>query len=397
MEISHSEPCLTLERNGTHYTLLGTAHISSASVAKVEELINSGHFDAVAVELCASRHQAMMDPDSLARMDLFAVIREQRAAMVAAHLALSAYQQRLAEQCGIEPGAEQRIALRLANEHGLGVLLIDRDIGVTLKRTAHNLNWWKRWTLFSGLVVSLLSREQVTAEEIEQLKQGDVLETTFAEFAEDRADLFEPLIAERDQYMAAQLLQKSTDYQRVLVVIGAGHLQGLAAHLTKADPAMAAATLTQLETIPPRSSLWKLVPWLVVAVILSAFGYGFTQSPELGWDLVLNWVVINGGLSALGALLATAHPLTIVGAFVAAPLTSLNPTIGAGMVTAGLELMLRRPSVGDFRQLRDQITQLSGWWRNRVSRILLVFIFSSLGSMIGTYVAGFHIISRIFG
>ena len=391
---------MSVRADGAELMLLGTAHVSRSSAEKVRELLESddGDFDAVAVELCPSRYNAMMQPDSLSRMDLFAVIREKRVYMVAASLALSAYQQRLADQFGIEPGAEQRMAIRLAEARGLPVLLIDREVGVTLRRAAQNLGWWKRLNLFSGLLAGMLSREQVTEDEIERLKQGDVLETTFAEFAEDRRDLYLPLIEERDRYMAARLVQELREhgYRNLLAVVGAGHLKGLSEQLSQppADPQQA---LAELDDVPPRARAWRYLPWAIVAVILGLFAYGFTRSPELGWNLVLDWVLINGGLSALGTVIAGAHPLTVLGAFCAAPLTSLNPTIGAGMVAGAIELSLRRPSVGDFSSLREDVTSVRGWWRNRVSRVLLVFIFSTIGSAAGTYVAGFRIVGRLVG
>lgn len=399
------EPVREVYLHGAEIQLLGTAHVSRASEAQVRKLLagaGSGvGFDAVAVELCPSRFESLTDPDRLNRMDLFAVVREQRVYVVSASLALAAYQQRLADQFGIEPGAEQRAAIQLAHERGLPVLLVDRDIGVTLRRAAANLGWWKRLNLFSGLLAGMLSRESVSEEEIERLKQGDVLETTFAEFAADRADLFEPLIAERDRYMAARLRQElaAGGHQRVLAVLGAGHLAGVAEQLTApgalaADPA---ETIAALDRVPPPSRFWRVFPWVVVAAILGVFAYGFTRSQELGWNLIWDWVLINGGLSALGAAVAAAHPLTVLVAFCAAPLTSLNPTIGAGMVTGAAELMLRRPSVGDFGALRDDVTTLRGWWRNRVSRVLLVFILASLGSAVGTYIAGFRIVGRVMG
>ncbi len=404
-QMAPPEPAQTVLVNGAEVYLLGTAHVSRASVARVQALLAPGadgkpDFDGVAVELCPSRFESLMDPDRLHRMDLFAVIREQRVYVVAASLALAAYQQRLADQFGIEPGAEQRAAIQLAHERELPVLLVDRDIGVTLRRAAANLGWWKRLNLFSGLLVGMLSRDEVSEEEIERLKQGDVLETTFAEFAEDRRDLFVPLITERDQYMAARLRQEIAggSHRRVLAVLGAGHLAGVAAALREAatapdnDPA---GTIAALSHVPPPSLLWRVFPWLLVALILGVFVYGFTRSPELGWNLVWDWVLINGGLAALGAAIAAAHPLTVLVSFCAAPLTSLNPTIGAGMVAGAAELMLRRPSVGDFAGLREDVTTVRGWWRNRVSHILTVFILASLGSAIGTYVAGFRIVGRL--
>ncbi len=392
------EPTEELNIKGSKLTLLGTAHVSKTSADMVEQLIESNDYDAIAVELCPSRYNAILSPDSLAKMNLMDVIRSGKASMVIANLAMGAYQQRLAEQFGIEPGAEQRKAIEMAQAHHLPVLLIDREIGTTLKRTASNLPWWKRWTLFTGLLLSLISREEVEEEEIEKLKEGDMLETTFAEFAHDREDLYIPLIDERDSYMAARLTQEIEDkgHEDILAVIGAGHLKGIADKLRQgvSDPAR---RIAELDTIPEPSRWPKIIPWIIVALVFIGFGIGFYRSPELGLQLVWSWVMINGSLSAVGAALAGAHPLTVVTAFVAAPITSLNPTIGAGMVTAAAELWLRKPTVKDFEQLRHDTTHWSGWWKNRVSRTLLVFLFSTLGSAAGTYIAGFRIAGKLTG
>ena len=390
------EPRIDVHLGESRLTLLGTAHVSRASADAVAELLASDAYDAVAVELCPSRYNALIDPDALARMDLFSVIRQGRAYMVVASLALAAYQQRLADQFGIEPGAEQRAAIRLARERHLPVLLVDREIGVTLRRVSAGLPWWKRTGLFSGLLATMLSREQVSEQEIERLKEGDVLETTFAEFAEDRAELYRPLIDERDRYMAARLREEIArdGHANLLVVLGAGHLKGVARYLGE-DDRDPAAEIAELDRLPAPRRWPKVLPWVVVGLILAGFGYGFCQSHDLGWGLVLDWVLINGTLCALGAAIAAAHPLTVVTAFLAAPLTSLNPTIGAGMVTGAVELALRKPQVGDFGRLRRDTAELTGWWRNRVSRTLLVFLLSTLGSAIGTYVAGFRIAGRL--
>ncbi|WP_456418052.1 TraB/GumN family protein [Thiolapillus sp.] len=399
MPDTHSqEPIEELNIEGSKLTLLGTAHVSRTSAEMVEQLIESNAYDAVAVELCPSRYNAILSPDSLAKMNLMEVFRSGKASMVIANLAMGAYQQRIAEHFGIEPGAEQRKAIELAQKHHLPVLLIDREIGVTLKRTAGNLPWWKRWTLFTGLLLSLISREEVEEEEIEKLKEGDMLETTFAEFAHDREDLYIPLIDERDTYMAARLTQeiKEKGHEDILAVVGAGHLKGISNKLRQgiADPA---ACVEELDRLPEPSRWPKIVPWIIVALVFLGFGIGFSRSPELGWQLVWSWVLINGSLSAAGAALAGAHPLTVITAFIAAPITSLNPTIGAGMVTAAAELWLRKPTVKDFERLRHDTTHWTGWWKNRVSRTLLVFLFSTIGSAAGTYIAGFRIAGKLTG
>lgn len=396
---TETEPIKTFEIDGHKITVLGTAHISQASADKVKELIATGEFDAVAIELCPSRHRAIVNPDLLTKMDLFQVIKKGQASMVAASLALGAFQQRMAERMGIEPGAEMRTAIKDATEAKLPVLLIDREIGITLKRIYHKVPWWRRMELYSGLLASIISRESVSAEEIEKLKEGDVLESAFSQFAENEKHLFIPLISERDEYMSACLLKEITEnnYQHILAVVGAGHLKGIEQILQARSISDPDETLKKLDTIPDPTNWFKYLPWIIVAVILLGFTIGFNRSPEIGIAMVIDWVLINGGLSALGALIALAHPLTILTAFIAAPITSLNPMIGAGMVAAAVETLLRKPQVGDFSRLRSDTTRLRGWWRNQVTRILLIFMLSSLGSAIGTYVAGFRIFERISG
>jgi len=194
--------------------------------------------------------------------------------------------------------------------------------------------------------------------------------------------------------MAARLRQENTanEGKRILVVVGAGHLEGLAKYLAS-DQQDPQNEVEELSHLPPPTRWLKLIPWLIAVAVLTGFWIGFSRSPELGWELVTLWVVINGGLAALGALIARAHPLTILSAMVAAPLTSLNPAVAAGMVTGLVESALRKPKVSDLEKLRDDVTSLKGWFKNPATRILLVFFFSNLGSAIGTWVAGF----RIFG
>ncbi|MDQ2070633.1 TraB/GumN family protein [Natronospira bacteriovora] len=392
-----SGPQRVVEREGVRYTLLGTAHVSRASAEEAAAMAGEARFDAVALELCETRHRAMRDPAALADMDLFQVFREGKGGMVAANLMLGAYQRRLSEQLGTEPGAEMREAEDAARERDARVWLIDREVGITLKRVYRAHRWWERLPLLAGLFASLLSREKVSEEDIEQLKQGDVIESSFRELAEHSGILHEKLVAERDHYMAQRLLAEveaaGHKPREVLVVVGAGHLEGLARTLetTRRDAQAEAA----LSAMPPKARWPRLIPWAVAAIIISGFVMGFMRSPELGLRMAADWVLINGGLSALGAAAALAHPLTIVGAMLAAPLTSLNPTIGAGFVAAALELTFRKPRVADFQALRDSVTHWSGWWRNRVARTVLVFLFVTLGSAAGTYLGGFRVFEHL--
>jgi pheromone shutdown-related protein TraB len=388
------QPTRQITRDGVEFTLLGTAHVSRASADAVKELAGSGEFDAIAVELCQARYDALTAERNWTDLDLYRVIREGKAGLVMANLALSAYQRRIAEQFGIEPGAEMRAATVAAKERNLPLQLVDRDLATTLRRSYASVPWYKRFYLMAGMALGMVSSEDIDEEAIEKLKEGDILESTFTEFAEQSPELFEALIAERDRYMAARLRQENADSsgQKVLVVIGAGHLEGLAKHLEEGSE-NPESERQKLEAMPPKSKWPRVIPWAIMVLVLSGFLIGFSRSPELGWQLVFFWVAINGGLAALGAMIARGHPLTVLSAVIAAPLTSLNPAIAAGMVTGLVESWVRKPRVSDLENLRFDITTLKGWFRNPATRILLVFFLSNLGSAIGTWVAGF----KIFG
>jgi len=390
----HDQPIRRVSRDDVHYTLLGTAHVSRTSAEAVKDMASSGDFDTIAVELCEARYDALTAERKWTDLDLYKIVREGKAGLVMANLALSAYQRRIADQFGIEPGAEMRAATIAAQEHDMPLQLVDRDLATTLRRSYASVPWYKRLYLMAGLGIGMVSSDEIDEEAIEKLKEGDILESTFTEFAEQSPELYEALITERDRYMAARLREdnENASGSEVLVVIGAGHMEGLAAHLEGNDAAPATER-KELEAMPPRARWPRIIPWAIMVLVLTGFLIGFSRSPELGWQLVFIWVAINGGLAALGALIARAHPLTVLSAVVAAPLTSLNPTIAAGMVTGLVESWLRKPRVSDLENLRFDITTLKGWFRNPATRILLVFFLSNLGSAIGTWVAGF----KIFG
>ena len=391
-----AEPHVDVTVGTTTVRLLGTAHVSRASAEAVANELASGTYDEVAIELCSNRYQGMVEPDALARMDLFEVIRSGKVPMMTAMLAMAAFQQRIAEQFGIEPGAEMRAAIEGACARDLKLHLIDRDVGTTLRRIYRNVPWYKRIYLFSGLFASIIVDEEIPESEIEALKAGDLLESTFAQFADDAHQIYEPLIDERDQYMAARLQDVAEQGAgRVLAVMGAGHLKGVRRYL-ELGFADRAARLRELETVPPPARWVKFVPTLLVLVFVAGFVVGFWRSPQLGWSLVLQWIVITGRLAALGTLAAGGHVLTIISAALGAPLTTLHPAIGIGMVTAPVEAWIRKPTVADFKRLRQDTSSLAGWRHNRVARTFLVFFLSSIGAASGTYIAGFRIIRQVF-
>ncbi|MEQ4576509.1 MAG: TraB/GumN family protein [Gammaproteobacteria bacterium] len=391
------QPYRIVERDGVRYTLLGTAHVSLTSVAAVQEAIGSGRYDAVAVELDAQRLQAISDPDALAKLDLVQVIRKGRVALFAANLALAAYQRRLAKQLGIEPGAELKAAVTMARERGLPVHLIDREVGLTFKRASARLGFFGKLKLAMGLLAGLFAADEVGEEEIEKLKQGDMLEASFGDFASESPELYETIIAERDRYMAARLREEATSARReVLVVVGAGHLAGLARHL-ESDQEAPGPLRTSLEEVQNK----KRIPWItlgILAVIVAGIVVGFWRGGmAMGADLLLQWALYTGGLAALGALLAGSHPLSVATAAVVAPFKPFRLSVPTGAFAALVEVHMRKPAYPDFLTLRDDAQTLRGWYRNRVSRVVLTFLLTNLGSALGVWLAGLQIFHKLQG
>ncbi len=391
------QPLRRVTREGTEFVLLGTAHVSKVSADAVREILATETFDAVAVELCPHRADAVRNPEAIRDMDLFRVMKEGRAGAVAVGLALGAYQRRLATQFGIEPGAEMKTAMEGASARGLPCWLVDRDVGVTLRRTRAAIGWWERTKLSTGLVASLIDDSSIEESEIEKLKEGDILESAFTEFARRSPPLFEALISERDRYMAARLREEATPNKprRVLVVVGAGHLEGLARHLAE-ETRPPAEVIAPVVKEPPPSNVGKYITIAILVGVLAGFAWAFFKGGHaLGLNAVLGWIGITGVTGAIGAIVAGGHPLSILSAFVASPLTPLHPALSSGMVSGAVELWARKPRVGDFQALRDDLSHIGGWWRNRVSRVFLVFFLTNLGTMIGVWTAGVWIAVKL--
>ena len=394
----HDQPIARVERDDVEYVLLGTAHVSRASVEAVNALIEREPFDAIAIELCESRARGMRDPEAFSKMDLFQVIRTGKAGMVFASLALSSFQQRIAEQYGIEPGAEMKAAMTAADARGLPLWLVDREIGITLNHAYRGVRFRDRMGIIGSLIASVLSREDIDEAEIEKLKQGDILEGAFGEFARESKPLYEALIGERDTFMAARLREESTQHpaaKRVLVVIGAGHLAGIERELgAQQEPPR--AIIEPLAAKLPAPKWPKYFAVCVMLAIFAAIGYLFWRNATMGWHALRDWVIYTAALSAIGAAIAGGHPLSILTAGVMGPLKPLRPPgLSSGVFSGMVEAWLRKPRVADFQSLRYDLLHVSGWWRNRVARTLLVFMLSNLGTIAGEYLAGIRIFSRL--
>ncbi len=380
METDDNNMIHRLEYGDKEVILVGTAHVSRQSVDLVRRVIEEQRPDTVCVELCQSRYQAMRRQDNWQNTDIVKVIREKKTYVLLSNLILAAFQRRIAAKLDIKPGQEMLQAIESAEAVGAGIHLADRDIRTTLSRTLRSLSLWQKTKLFFQLLLSISEADDIEAEQIEKLKQEDVLNAVLSEIGQDLPSVRKTLIDERDLYMTEKI--RSAPGRKIVAVVGAGHLQGILRHWH--EPIDTAP----LETIPPKNPWTGVAKWIIPLCILGLLVYGFAAGgTEAGQNMLVWWVAANGILAGIGALAALAHPLTILSSVLAAPLTSLNPMIAAGWVSGLVEAFSRKPQVRDFETLHYDIQSFRGFWKNKVTRILLVVVFTNLGSSLGTFVA----------
>ncbi|GAB4338424.1 MAG: TraB/GumN family protein [Desulfobulbaceae bacterium] len=371
--------------------LIGTAHISRESTELVERVIEQERPDTVCIELDEKRYDALSRKQQWEALDLKQIIRNRQLATLMVNLILASYQKKLGGKLGVMPGEELLTAARAAERLGIRKELCDRDVRTTLRRAWHATPFWKKWYLLATLITSLFDRTELDEEQLAELRKKDVLSELMREIGEIMPEAKQALIDERDIYMAERI--KAAEGRNIVAVVGAGHMQGIIEAITRDNRAQ----LNEIEKIPPVSPAWKVIGWSIpILIILSIVLIGVQKGAGAAGANIGYWILANGIPSAMGALLAWAHPATVASAFAAAPITSLTPVIGAGYVTAFVQVMTRPPVVREFENVGADIGTISGWWKNRLLRIFLVFILSGLGSSIGTWVGGYRIFTNLF-
>ena len=369
-----------LDYNGKDIILLGTAHVSKESVRQVKEVIEAEKPDTVCVELCESRYMSIRQKDKWQNTDIVKVIKDKKSFLLLSNLLLVSFQKRIAQKFDIVPGEEMIKAIETAEAVGANIHLADRDIRVTLSKTWRIMGLWDKIKLMFQLILSIGEIDDIDEEDIEKMKQEDVLQTLLSDVGKSLPVIKDILIDERDQYLTHKIRTAPGD--KIVAVIGAGHVPGIqSCWNTEID-------LKALEQIPPKTKTSNILKWMIPLLILALFVLGFFHGgANTGMDMIVWWVLANGILAGLGAIIALAHPLTILSSVLAAPLTSLNPMIAAGWVSGLVEAFSRKPKVKDFERLPEDIVSIRGFWKNKITRILLVVVFTNIGSSLGTFVA----------
>ena len=380
---------LTVE--GKTMILVGTVHVSRESAELVRAVIEETRPDAVCVELDARRYEALSQQQNWEAFNLKDVIRKKQLSTLLANVLLASYQKRLGDQLGVLPGTEMLEAVTVAARLNIPIVLCDRDVRVTMRRAWRSTPFLKKSLLASSLVLSVFDTTPVTNETLQDLKKQDVLSEMIRELGETVPTLKTVLIDERDRYLAEKTLQ--AEGKTVVSVVGAGHVEGMKAILRRERH----DNLEALDVIPPVSPVWKWVGWCIPVIIIGSIVLiGYQKGAAAAGDNAVFWIVANGVPSGLGALLAWAHPLTIVAAVAGAPFTSLTPVIGVGYVTAFVQAWMQPPLVREFQTVAEDIVILRRWWQNRLLRVFLAFLLPTIGSVIGTWVGGTRIVSNLF-
>jgi pheromone shutdown-related protein TraB len=361
-------------------TLVGTAHVSRESAGLVEQVIEEEKPDTVCIELCQLRYQSIVQKKRWQDTDLLKVIKEKKASLLLINLVLAYFQKRIGQKLGIKPGEEIIRAVKVAQAVGAHIHLADRDIRITLSRTWRLMGFWTKIKLLAQFPASASQLDAIGEEDVEKMKKKDVLEMLLFEMGESLPEIKRVLIDERDQYLAYQI--RTAPGKRIVAVVGAGHVPGIQSYWERP------VDIDMLNQMPPKGKVLGFLKWGIPAVIVALFIVGFfITGGAAGTVMIKWWVLANAVLAGLGAALALGHPLTILSAIVVSPLTSLNPMIAAGWVSGLVETLLGKPKVKDFENLSEDLSSLRGFWKNKITRILLVVVFTNLGSAFGTFVA----------
>ncbi len=386
----YSEDVTVLQQGDKTILLVGTAHISRQSVDLVEEIINNEQPDMVCLELDDKRFEALSRPQRWEQLDLKQIIRNKQLSTLLVSLVLSSYQKKLGGQLGVMPGAELLKAAEVAEANSIPVQLCDREIRVTLRRAWRSTSLWKKGYLMTSLFASLFDDTKLDEDKLAELRKKDVLSGLMDELGETMPDIKKVLIDERDIFMAEKI--RDAPGKKIIAVVGAGHVEGIKKEINTDN----SSRIEEINTIPPVGKTWKYIGWAIPIIILSSIvTIGFRQGIGEAGANALFWFLANSIPAAIGALIAFAHPATIIAAFAAAPFTSLTPVIGAGYVCAFVQVMSKPPVVREFESVGFDISRIRGWWHNKLLRVFLVFILTGIGSGIGTWVGGYRIISNL--
>jgi pheromone shutdown-related protein TraB len=379
---------MSIRLNERELILIGTAHVSRESIGEVDRIIREEKPDLVCVELDAGRYKSIIEQANWEQLDVSKVFKEGKGFLLIANLVLSSFQRRMGDELGVKPGEEMKMALDTAAELGIPYALCDREVQLTLRRAWAKCGLWSKCKLLASLLSSAFTTEKMQEAEIESLKQRNELDGMMDELASYLPEVKATLIDERDRYLAVKLWTSGENVRRQVAVVGAGHMMGIKAHIEQIARGEEKADIADLDTIPPPKLWTRALGWIIPLILAALIVVGFFRAgADVSLTMLIRWVLWNGSLAAVGALIALGHPLSILVSFVGAPFGTISPFVSIGLFSGITEATIRKPRVSDTQTLSADVTSLKGIYGNRITRALLVFFLSSIGGAIGNLIS----------
>lgn len=367
--------------------LIATAHVSMESVELVKKVIAEEQPDSVCIELDEERYQNIQNPKAWENTDIVQIIKQHKVGFLIANLILGAYQKKMAKKLNTRVGGEMLQGIESAKEAGANLVLADRSIQTTFLRIWRKMNFWKKAKLLGIFIFSADDDSEISDEDLQNMLQEDMLESAISSMKDEFPQIGEILIHERDQYLATKI--REAPGKKVAAVLGGAHVPGIKKEIFKEQ------NIEELSVVPPKSLFSKIAGWIIPAIITGIFVYSFALGVQTGLRQLSLWVLWTGTLAALFAILTLAHPLSILTAFIAAPITTLHPLLACGWFAGLVEATIKKPTVEDIQNIHTDILSLKGYFKNRFLKTILVIFMTNIGASIGTFVAGTDIIRNL--
>ena len=376
----------TIKHNNKNIHIVSTAHVSKQSVEDVKYAIDFIQPDVVCVELDDNRAHNLMH--SSGNPDIIAIIKSGKVMSFAANLILASYQKRLADDLDSTVGGEMKQAILSAQEHMIPTRNIDRDIKITFGRIFNNISFFEKLNVFATLVLSVFSKEEIEEDEVEDLKNADLLFDSLKELDDKLPNLSHVLLHERNYYMAEKV--KQLPYEDIVVVIGAAHTEGFIEALDESH------SLSDLRYVKPKKKN-SIGQWIIPVILVTLLLALTLKNPQIGFNQLVLWLTLSAGGACISTLLLRTHPYTSIVTLVTAPIGTLSPFLAVGIFAALTEGYKRPPHASDFETLSSDVSSVKMWYKNKVLRLVLIFVVTNIVSSIGTFIALGGIISKLVG
>jgi len=364
--------------------LAGINYVSAESAEIIKEILDTEQPDTICLGLDTNRYYIISDPQGWKNTDIIHVLKNKKLLFLFIHLILVSFQRRVGKQLRARTEEEIIETIVQTRKAGAGLVLIDRDIRITFRRLWNMVGLKAKILLMIELTVALFNHKPIPEEDLERLRREGILMVVFKKFSKLFPQFKKVFIEERNQFLSQKI--REAPGKKIIAIVGEEHIPGIQEEMNKEQD------IQMLSKVPRRPRIFWGFAFLIPVLLIGIIGTTFTISHSAGLRQMSSWILWNGILSSIGAAAGFAHPITVATAFFASPITSFLPLISISGVVLILEILIRRPTVGDFEKLAEGKFTVKGLWKNKVMRILLAAGLANVGSIVGSLLSSAHII-----